>query len=81
MGFQNITSPFRTPDNRYHQNVADAEGTYARPALMGTPDGPVPAVALFNAHNVKGVLPVKDALRIANQIADAIDFHKTRDNS
>lgn len=70
---------FRTALSRYDQNVSDAKRTYARPALLDTPAGPTPAVAVFSGRRLSGVYPVRDAMRLANEIADSITHHKEKE--
>ena len=61
------------PEN-YQLNIKTAEGFRARPAVLTSPTGEQePAVVLHSPGRVHGVLPIADALRISNEIADAVE--------
>lgn len=76
--FKNLTSLFHSRDHHYWANTEDAKDTYAKPATMDTPQGLEPAVALFSGKFIRGIYPLDEALRIANQMADSIAYHKKR---
>ena len=60
----------------YAKNLLQA-GTYAaQPAILSAPGGnQEPAVVLFKTRQITGVLPAAEALRLANEIADALGAH------
>ncbi|MDV8147251.1 hypothetical protein [Arthrobacter sp. B10-11] len=61
----------------YDRNLKDAPTIHAKPATLNPPDGaPEPAVVIFKTRQIQNVLPLADALRLANQIADAVDAHR-----
>ena len=69
---------FISQPNRHSFNVSQAPTVNAKPALLTAPDGSKePAVVLFSSYQVQGVMPVTEALRVANEIADAVDAHRT----
>ncbi|KQQ66104.1 hypothetical protein [Microbacterium sp. Leaf320] len=68
---------FYAKSDRYTQNVAEGSRTMATPALLNTPYGTAePGVAVYVDQNVRFVIPLGDALRIANQIADIASAHR-----
>lgn len=68
---------FKSDANRYHENVFRAAGTRADQAELQDPAGPrVPAVILRDTHYILGILPIPDALRVAHEIADAVEAHR-----
>ena len=72
---------FTSKAEHYRKNVRQGGDTNARPATLTTYSGVErPAVVLFCRGTVYGVLPLDDALRLANQIADAIAAHKGQAN-
>ncbi|WP_454114244.1 hypothetical protein [Microbacterium maritypicum] len=63
--------PFYAKADRYTQNVQEGRVTKAMPALLNTPFGRAErGVAMYVGPNVRFVIPISDALRIATQIAD-----------
>ncbi|MEV4987669.1 hypothetical protein [Pseudarthrobacter sp. LMD1-1-1.1] len=68
---------FASLPERYETNVRRAASFRAKPAVLLTPDGgKEPAVMIRQASIIQGVLPVPEALRLANQIADALAAHR-----
>lgn len=64
-----------TKDN-FERNIEEAASYKAAPALLTTATGErVPAVMLKSTRYIKAVMPVSEALRLANQIADAVEAH------
>lgn len=75
--FPNLYSMFTAQERFYAKNHDNAENTYVRPSLQATPDGSTePTVTIFTHDEFRSILPIPDALRIATQIADAIQYHK-----
>ena len=75
---------FTAKSAHYKRNIRQGQTYKARPAILTTPDGEAePAVVIHYSGAVNGVLPIPAALKLANQIADAVEAHdhKTeRDN-
>ena len=70
---------FTSREAFFEQNIRDGKRLSIRPALITAPDGTeVPAVAAFNGYYMKFCIPADDALRIANDIADAVEHHDGR---
>lgn len=70
---------FTSPAQHHDRNLRDAADFTAAPARIGTERGaPVPGVVLRSGKGIRAVMPIPDALRLANQIADAIAAHKAR---
>lgn len=68
---------FIAKSEKYAANTKQAANLTAVPAIQNTPDGRQPAILLRSPGMIHGVLPVADALRVANQIADALAAHRT----
>lgn len=65
---------FISKPDHYHRNVNESQKLKARPALLTATDGSQePAVVIQSAHFIKYLLPTREALRIANEIADAVE--------
>jgi hypothetical protein len=70
---------FVTAREQYARNIRESSNYMARPARLTTPtDEREPAVILYCGGHIKAVMPVADALRLANQIADAVEAHDNR---
>ncbi len=68
---------FSSSGDHYQRNLKDAPTIHAKPATLNPSEGiQEPAVVIFKTRQVQSVLPVTEALRLANQIADAIAAHK-----
>lgn len=58
------------------QNLADGKRLSVRQAMIGGTDGQeIKAIAVFNGFHLRFCIPVDDAIRIANDIADAVEQH------
>lgn len=69
---------FISASERYDKNVRQALSYTAAPAVMTRRDGQQePGVILHSLKNIRGVLPAAEALRLANEIADALAAHRT----
>lgn len=69
---------FTTGPQHYTRNVGDAAKFTATPASIGKPGGThEPGVVLKLGRAIKAVMPVPEALRLANEIADALAAHHT----
>jgi hypothetical protein len=63
----------------YDRNIEDGKRLTIRQALITDPDGNhINAVALFNGLHMKFCIPANDAIRLANDIADAVEAHENR---
>lgn len=73
---------FSSATQHYERNVKQAPSIHAKPATLNSPDGAQqPGVVIFKTRQIQNVLPLAEALRLANQIADAIAAHnKTKTN-
>lgn len=61
---------------RYEFNIAEAAQYRATPAKLSAPTGEkLPAVMLKSGPHIKTLMPISEALRLANQIADAVEAH------
>lgn len=70
---------FISQPNQHRFNMKQATTYQAQPALLTAYDGSQePAVVLYSTSQVKGVLPITEALRLANEIADAVDAHRAK---
>jgi len=70
---------FISKPEHFHLNMKQAATYNAQPALMAVADGArEPAVVLFSTSQIRGVLPVSEALRLAHEIADAVDAHRAK---
>lgn len=60
----------------YKRNVTAAANYTAQPARL-TENGNLdhPAVIIRNGNSIAAVMPIPDALRLANLIADAVEAH------
>jgi hypothetical protein len=69
---------FTSKPEHYDLNMQQAMNCTAKPALMTTETGVhVPAVVIFKSRQIQSVLPLDEALRLANEMADAIGTHHT----
>lgn len=73
---------FTTGPQHYTRNLQDAANFNATPAIIGKPGGSQePGVVLKNGRAIKAVMPLSEALRLANEIADAAAAHTTNSRS
>ncbi|MDV8148542.1 hypothetical protein [Arthrobacter sp. B10-11] len=64
---------FTAKSERYAGNVKQAASLTARPAVQFTPEEvEQPAIVLRSSGQIHGVLPLAEALRLANELADLI---------
>lgn len=65
---------FISRPQHYDHNHSESRRVSAAPAQLTTPNGTTePGVLIRSAQYIKFVLPASEALRIANQIADAVE--------
>lgn len=65
---------FLSGPDHYASNINHARNTKAGPATLTAPSGEQqPAVVLFKKGKIYGVLPAAEALRLANELADALE--------
>lgn len=68
---------FASRPDRHEFNIRQAASYGAKTGLLLTPDGgQEPAVVLRSGGVIQAVLPAADALRLANEIADALSIHR-----
>ncbi|WP_432244802.1 hypothetical protein ACRB8A_12420 [Arthrobacter sp. G.S.26] len=68
---------FTSKAEHYGINIKQGVTINAKPALMTTDNGEhIAAVVVFKSRQIQSVLPLADALRLANEIADAIAAHR-----
>lgn len=64
---------------QHKRNIKEAARYRAAPAqLTVSEDEQIPGVIIRSGPFIKAVMPISDALRLANQIADAVDAHDQR---
>lgn len=72
---------FTTGPQHYTRNLDDAAKFNATPAIIGKPGGAEETgVVLKLGRAIKAVMPVPEALRLANEIADALASHQQEAN-
>lgn len=68
---------FISQPRHYEFNAKQAASYTAAPAVLIAGDGTQePGVVLHSLHTIQGVLPAAEALRLANEIADALASHR-----
>ncbi len=72
LAFTNHT-PFVGRPERYEDNTAGAARTYVRAAFMDGPYGREHAIAIFRDRALLGLLTPEHAIRISNEIVDAVE--------
>ncbi len=70
---------FKSRPEHYTRNLLEGQQINAQPATMTGHDGAEPAVGIFQDRQIRYVIPVSEALRIATEIADAISAHRTQE--
>jgi hypothetical protein len=60
------------PEN-YNLNISEGAALRAEPALLSGYDGRENGVVIRGGHRVKFVITTAQALRLANEIADAVE--------
>jgi hypothetical protein len=69
---------FNSGADHYARNLKQAKSCAVAPATITKPNGEqTPAVVLFTMRQVRAVLPIPEALRLATEIADAADAHRS----
>lgn len=69
---------FKSRPDHHQLNIRQAASYRAQPGLLLTPTGgQEPGVVLRSSGLIQGVLPATEALRLANEIADALAAHHT----
>lgn len=67
---------FKSKPIHHDFNTKQAANYTARPAVLEAPNGQYETgVVLHSMGHIQGVLPVAEALRLANEIADALAEH------
>lgn len=67
--------PFYSKAENYQGNVIDGQNASAGPATLASPTGPEPGVIIRRGAQISFVIPINDALRLANDIADSVEAH------
>lgn len=67
--------PFVSRPHTYGMNVADGKHVSAGPATLTSPTGPEPGIIIRRGSQIHFVIPAEDAIRLANEIADAVEAH------
>lgn len=67
--------PFVSRPHTYGMNVEDGRQVSAGPALLTSPSGQEPGVIIRRGSRIAYVIPAEDAIRLANDIADAVEAH------
>jgi hypothetical protein len=68
---------FISKADRHEHNIKQAASYNARPGLLTAPSGQQePAIVLRSSGAIHAVLPAPEALRLANEIADALAAHR-----
>ena len=71
---------FKSRPEHYTRNATESREVNAQPATMAGHDGAEPAVAIFQARQIRYVLPVNEAMRVATEIADAVAAHRAQES-
>lgn len=73
---------FTSGPEYYDHNVKTAQALKAGKARLEAPDGSYhQGVVIWSGSGVRSVMPTAEALRLANQIADAIAAHKKKEEN
>lgn len=64
--------PFQSKREHYARNLSEGAELVAGPAFLTGPNGREPAVVVRRGANVRFVIPANEALRLATEIADAL---------
>ncbi|WP_455835386.1 hypothetical protein [Pseudarthrobacter siccitolerans] len=67
------TKPFISHSYTYGRNVEDGRQIQAGTAWLTSPKGQEPGVIIRRGSHISFVIPAADAIRLANEIADAVD--------
>lgn len=65
--------PFYSKPGNYPDNIQEGKDIGASAAFLSSPQGPEPGVVIRAGFRIKAVIPAADALRLANEIADAVE--------
>ncbi|UZX04019.1 hypothetical protein F8G81_16475 [Arthrobacter sp. CDRTa11] len=68
-----INNIFISRPHTYNMNVEDGRLASAGPAKLTSPTGVEPGVIIRRGSQINLVIPEHDAIRLANEIADALD--------
>lgn len=72
---------FTSGPDYYDYNIKASQALKAGKARLEAPDGSYyQGVVIWSGSAVRSVMPTAEALRLANQIADAIAAHKKAQN-
>ena len=64
---------FISRPEHYKRNISAGRSTHAYPATLSGPTGTEPGVVIFSSGLLRMVLAATDALRLADNIVDAIE--------
>lgn len=68
-----MNRPFISKPDSYAVNVQDGIDINAFAALLTAPEGREPAVVVRSGSRIRFIIPAIDAIRLANEIADAVE--------
>lgn len=69
---------FHDKPSKHHRTMTSSTTAVASPAVLKSPEGDTrPGVALIDDRGPRLVITAEAALRLANQIADALQYFKT----
>lgn len=65
--------PFVSKPHNYATNIMEGSTIAALPAWLTAPDGREPGIIIRAGYQIRAVIPTADALRLANEIVDAVE--------
>lgn len=64
---------FRSQPDHYTRNTYDGDSLNAKGGFLTGPDGKEPGVVIRHGYSLRFIIPAQAALRLANEIADAVE--------
>jgi hypothetical protein len=68
-----VNRPFISKPENFAVNVQDGLDINAFAALLTAPEGSVPGIIVRSGPRIRFIIPAHDAIRLANEIADAVE--------
>lgn len=69
-----MDNPFTSYPHRHRENIEESRLTHSRPGILQNPNGAEePAIIVFRDRFCLAVLTPDDAVRLSNEIIDAIE--------
>jgi hypothetical protein len=68
-----VNRPFISKPDNYPNNIRDGADITAGPAYLTGPAGQEPGVVIRNGFRIRSIIPAAQAIRLANEIADAVE--------